>query len=813
MVVGCLLVTGELHLAAGGSGSSFYVAPDGADSNAGTSPSSPWRSLTNINNTKFEPGDRIHLKAGGVWNGLVWLNGSGNSNAPIVLTAYGEGPKPVIDAQGSVGAGAVNLVNGEYWTISNLEVANWAGYYAKRFGIYVLSNDGRDMRGIQILNNTVRDVFASPIRAPGTNEFPSFYAVGGIYVNVEEPARGETILIAGNTVTNIVGEGICFWGESELVGGGVNWWNLSPDVVVRSNRVSHTAGDGILILGTTDELVEHNVVGYAGALGVNGTDYVAGMWPTRHHGGLWQFNEVHHTKVWLGDGQGFDNDVLATGRTIFQYNYSHDNEGGFLLDCCSPDAGQTVARYNISVNESVGNFYRNNALFYNNIFYNPTGPLEIGIVAAGLTNTFYNNIFWGTNLGAGFGSQIFRHNLYYGGMPAATNDPSGILANPHFINPNTIGLLEGFKVLTNSPVIGSGLLVANNGGRDFWGYWVTSNAAPNRGADNSAYLPSPTSIQISGPDSLGIPAIGLSSSRYTATVRDQLGLPMPDAPVQWSLHPGAPGVWLDPLSGLLQASSNAPLLNTLLTASLTPVAASLPVSISPLVFNSAPDFSNVQGQRNWHYQYATGATYADMQWDAPSGRWNGSETYLLIMNGALHPGNNGDAVLKWVAPAPGIVRVTGTVRKGDIRGGDGILASIAQGTNFVWGPAPVAFNDATGTNHDIALQVRESDFIYFRVNANSGDAYDTTLWSPSVFYTTMLNPTNLTTSRTGTGLTINWPGDHMGWVLMTQTNRLDTGVSLNAADWQRVPGTHTNTSFWLTNLPAQRSGFFRLVYP
>jgi hypothetical protein len=493
------LINGDLYLCIGESGVEFFVSPDGLDSNEGTTPSSPWRSLTNINNLAFEPGDKIHLKAGGVWNGYLWLNGSGTSNAPIVIDSYGVGPKPVIDAQGATDVGAVNVINQEYWTVADLELANWSTNYATRFGIFVFSNDEKDKHGIKLLNNTVRDVFGSPIRVVGTNTFPSFYAVGGIYVRVEEPARGEDILIQGNVVSNIVGEGICYWGESEMVGYVVDWSNLAPGIVVRSNFVSRTAGDGILILGTEDELVEHNVVGYVGTLGVTGTDYVAGMWPTRHFGGVWQFNEVHHTKTWLGDGQGFDNDGFATGTTIFQYNYSHDNEGGFILDCWKPDDGTTVARYNISVNESVGDFYRNNAQFYNNVFYSPTGALDIRVHTAAQTNAFYNNIFWCTNLGPGFASQILGNNLYCGGVTAPTNDSNGIAANPAFSNPNALGLLDGFKLMHNSPCIGSGMLIQSNGGFDFWGYPVSPTAMPNRGADNSTFAPmlNPTNISVS----------------------------------------------------------------------------------------------------------------------------------------------------------------------------------------------------------------------------------------------------------------------------------------------------------------------------
>ena len=58
------------------------------------------------------------------------------------------------------------------------------------------------------------------------------------------------------------------------------------------------------------------------------------------------------------DGEGFDSD-LNSRNTIIQYNYSHDNEGGFLLICNdgsqapADNAGNvgTIVRYNISQND------------------------------------------------------------------------------------------------------------------------------------------------------------------------------------------------------------------------------------------------------------------------------------------------------------------------------------------------------------------------------------------------------------------------------------------------------------------------------
>lgn len=191
--LGYLMFLG-LMMANGNCDTIFYVAPEGNDQNPGTNPGAPWQSLDKINNRVFGPGDQILFKTGGHWIGQLWPKGSGSAAARCMLGSYGTGPKPVIDAHGASGSAAVKLYNQEYWTIENLEVANWANGCGTRYGIWIWGDDGKIKHGFRILNNTVRDVYASPTREGNAN-CPSFYTVGGIYVNIKEPGHADTVLI------------------------------------------------------------------------------------------------------------------------------------------------------------------------------------------------------------------------------------------------------------------------------------------------------------------------------------------------------------------------------------------------------------------------------------------------------------------------------------------------------------------------------------------------------------------------------------------------------------------------------------------
>ncbi len=64
----------------------FYVdSVGGSDSNAGTSSTSPWRSLAKVNGTDFQPGEVVNFKRGSVWTGTLKVKSSG-----VMYQGYGD---------------------------------------------------------------------------------------------------------------------------------------------------------------------------------------------------------------------------------------------------------------------------------------------------------------------------------------------------------------------------------------------------------------------------------------------------------------------------------------------------------------------------------------------------------------------------------------------------------------------------------------------------------------------------------------------------------------------------------------------------
>ncbi|HEX6996047.1 MAG TPA: right-handed parallel beta-helix repeat-containing protein [Gammaproteobacteria bacterium] len=83
----CFLVLPLLLVSTLGWAASYYVSPNGDDSNAGTSPSSPWRSIAKANSA-VAPGDTVHLLGGRYLDDPIKPAKSGTPEAPIRYVAY-----------------------------------------------------------------------------------------------------------------------------------------------------------------------------------------------------------------------------------------------------------------------------------------------------------------------------------------------------------------------------------------------------------------------------------------------------------------------------------------------------------------------------------------------------------------------------------------------------------------------------------------------------------------------------------------------------------------------------------------------------
>jgi autotransporter-associated beta strand protein len=496
--------------------SSLYAATyhldslSGNDSADGLTPSTAWQSLTKANSIVYQPGDSLLLKSGASWTGRLQPQGSGTAQARIVLDRYGIGAKPLIHG-GGIAGGTVTLHNSEYWTIQNLEVTNNGTTEAKKMGINVRNDCVGTLSGIEVRDCDIHDVTGV------MNNYIDGKESGGIVFqitvsNLNVPSKWQNIIIEGNTIRNVIREGILMQSlwinkpkDPNSSWSGAGNYLPSENVRIASNTLDNIGGDGIIPWCVKNGIIEYNLVRRSNnnSLGQGH----AGLWPYFCEDVIMQFNEVCETKT-AYDGMAFDFDN-SDQRCIYQYNYSHDNEGGFLNMCCDGNGNGNIARYNISQNDGAiaggrvflvhGNGNHNYQIYNNTIFVskaNPTVFLQ-GADSSGSDIHFKNNIFINSGTGsfAAPGGCYFDNNIYYGNGHIAA-DPRKILANPMLVFPGSgadgLNTLDGYKLLAGSPALASGLIISDNGARDYWNNSVSSTTAPNIGAYNGSASPSIT---------------------------------------------------------------------------------------------------------------------------------------------------------------------------------------------------------------------------------------------------------------------------------------------------------------------------------
>lgn len=474
----------------------YYVDCSASTSGSGTQ-ASPWNSFTPVNARTFAAGDQILIRRGTTCaNQQLFPKGSGAAGAPIVIDAYGSGAKPVLAGNGAV-VDVVKLYNQQYWEIRNLDISNKGSAIATRRGVHIIRENSGTGTYYRVTGLSVHDVNGNQTKKDDDASAGIFFEVLGYTTQT----KFDDVLINNNTIATVDRYGIHFWTRwmvrPELAnpncGSTCGNWLPQTRVVVRGNTVTDIGGDAIDVHHTQSALVENNRVD--GFRVREPAQCAAGIWGWNINDALFQFNEVSGGRSTC-DGQGFDLDE-GNIRTIYQYNYSHDNEGGFILLCNGGGSttSDNIVRYNISQNDR-GQIFDlvcgklTNTKIYNNVFYvgEAAQIINNGNGSAGANVEFYNNIFYVTTTQASYnaGALLFDSNVFYGQHPAGEpTDSNKITADPLFVAPGTATSISdagGYRLRAGSPALASGQVMTAPGSRDYFGGAVTQGCRPDRGA-------------------------------------------------------------------------------------------------------------------------------------------------------------------------------------------------------------------------------------------------------------------------------------------------------------------------------------------
>ncbi|MFJ9893853.1 right-handed parallel beta-helix repeat-containing protein [Streptomyces sp. NPDC091280] len=512
---------------AAAAGTSYYVDCSASANGTGTS-ASPWNTVSSVNSTTFAAGDSILFKAGTTCTGQLTPGGSGASGSNISMASYGSGAKPIIDAAGATGA-VIHLLNQQYWDIGGLELIDNASSPAYRSGVLAENSSGGVLNHIR-----VHDMYIHNIAGYGGGWYSTNAGVGVQTDHTTPVSTWNDVVVENNTFDHVDRIAVAVTPDADGQGTG-----LTTNTVIRNNTMTYDGADDILVVKNDGALIDGNKAGYGGAKSTcppsgqycNGAS--AGIWMSGSSNTVVQNNEVY-CHINGADGTGFDVD-WGNHNTTFQYNYSHQNLGGFLLvmppftianepTSTVPSDG-TVVRYNISENDGsnsgcpasgtqthgggvlhfVGGVPNQSGsssavpLFYNNTFSVRDGlstPILYSRSGTSISGalSFQNNAVFNYGSGNYFtttGTSTYSNNLFYGNHPSREPaDAAKVTSDPEFRNAgnaNTSSSYTGknaYQVHPSSPVIRAGAVISSNGGYDAFGNAVSATAAPNIGAYN-----------------------------------------------------------------------------------------------------------------------------------------------------------------------------------------------------------------------------------------------------------------------------------------------------------------------------------------
>lgn len=504
---------GELIAFESSGNTTYYLDADtGDDESFGTRPDRAWKTLTRINSSRFAPGDKIYIKAGTTYHGMLFPKGAGIPGLPITIDSFGKGPRPAIHADGNTTA-ALLLENTNAWHIKNLELTNTGDEpEAFRYGLCILAEDTGPVGDFKLVNLLVHDV--NGLEAPGLGEGA---AITFRNRGTNAPTRFDGLLVEGCTIKDSGRHGI--YGETGYRDRNRRVANVN--IVIRENTIQNVAGDGIHISGCDNAMIEYNTVAAAGRAG---SGEAGGVTLQACDNSLVQFNQVSETA-------GGKSAALRCGpdsrENTFQFNFTRDNGGAMTAVVSNPtdasehgvDAGnsQTAVRYNISQNDAAA--FRligpvAEAHLYNNTIY--TGP-DTRSVAVQLSDSpgmppnviIANNVFYtqGTailDLGMPDPSEdtsqqadatdaadtpspiSFMHNAYFGDHQRPDGELNPVTADPMLVEPGTgVSLedgLECYHTQPDSPLRAAGVRLPSHGRYDFWTHPVPAGAMIDIGA-------------------------------------------------------------------------------------------------------------------------------------------------------------------------------------------------------------------------------------------------------------------------------------------------------------------------------------------
>lgn len=354
----------------------YFDSVNGDDANNGLFANAPKKSVAEANriisSCTQETPTKILFKAGSRYTEtLKVVSFRAKKESPLLIGVYGQTPENQY-ATFSASPYCVE-VSGSNVRVSGLELTCPT---ANR-GFYVYTSEAGAMSNVVLKNNYLHDINflwddLTEGNRPEDVDFDTVdpeavcsnarytYQNSAIYFTASTSSTQgaswfENVWIEQNEIERVARAGI-FINSDWVRRPGINWghnnylddqtgWYPHKNFNVINNDISYVGGDGIVAIAVDGGFIQGNTSYHAQYLGRSGY-YSAGIWCHSSKNLVFQYNEAAYTHManGSGDGQGFDIDI-ANQNILFQFNYSHHNEGGGILLINAPTYNADGEKY------------------------------------------------------------------------------------------------------------------------------------------------------------------------------------------------------------------------------------------------------------------------------------------------------------------------------------------------------------------------------------------------------------------------------------------------------------------------------------
>jgi hypothetical protein len=373
--------------AAGRRAARYYVdALRGSDSNPGTSPRKPWRTLSRAGRERYIGGDELLLRGGEHFRATLAFSPANLARAtarhPLTVSSYGGG-RATLAPRGASGLVAINVAGVR---VQDLDFGgDRRGCRRATDGIFF------DVHGLH--RTLSAGISVARVDVSGFCD--------GIAIGAEDDAsRIDHVRITGVRAHDNGDAGVITY-DPALKHHDIRDVSITHTVAYRNSDQG-----GIVLFGVERGSVKHSVV-YDNGRGHSGD---AGIWAFDADRIVFASDESYANQTNGDDGDGFDLDGGVTNSVLI-HDYAHDNQGiGFLICACDgywyPQSGDVIA-HDISVGD--GSSGQTSAIYigggspfhgvkvFSNLAYSArgTGPVVSvdGAQAAFANVHFHDNVF------------------------------------------------------------------------------------------------------------------------------------------------------------------------------------------------------------------------------------------------------------------------------------------------------------------------------------------------------------------------------------------------------------------------------------